>query len=238
MIRLAKEPKPQILIANEVQWTATIVNKIGAGETPSNAEKTRYRHPQIKAALIQETHGKCAYCESKLLHIHHGDVEHIYPKSLAPEKTIAWENLTLACEICNQNKSDKDPLLEHILDPYLTEPSTHLLFSGPLVFPRGTPTGMSTRTLLDLNRGELAERRKEHLEKIMGIFDTVSRADLPIGVRQAIFHDLVSREADASAQYSAMVRAVVDQVKQVLPADILIYRLVGYSIYEDCCLLI
>ena len=220
MIRLAKQPKPQILIANEVQWTETIVNKVAAGEVPTNAEKTRYRHPQVKAALVQETHGKCAYCESKLLHIHHGDVEHIYPKSLAPEKTVEWENLTLACEICNQNKSNSDPLLEHIIDPYLTEPSAHLLFSGPLVFPRGTPAGTSTRTLLDLNRGELSERRKEHLEKIMGIFDTVSRVDLPISVRQAIFLDLVSREAHASAPYSAMVRAAVDQVRQALPAEI------------------
>jgi hypothetical protein len=83
-----------------------------------------------------------------------------------------------------------------------------------------TPAGTSTRTLLDLNRGELSERRKEHLEKIMGIFDTVSRADLPINVRQAIFRDLVSREGDASAPYSAMVRAAVDQVRQVLPMEI------------------
>lgn len=220
MIRLAKEPKPEILLDNEVQWTATIVNKIDAGEILTNAEKIRYRHPQIKAALIRETHGKCAYCESKLLHIHHGDVEHIYPKSLAPEKTVLWENLTLACEICNQNKSNRDPLLENILDPYLTDPSAHLLFSGPLVFPRGTPAGTSTRTLLDLNRGELSERRKEHLEKIMGIFDTASRADLPMGVRQAIFRDLVSREAGASGQYSAMAQAAIEQVKQALPPEI------------------
>jgi 5-methylcytosine-specific restriction endonuclease McrA len=221
MIRLAKVAKPQILVDNDVQWTAAIVNKIAAGETPNNTERTRYRHPQIKTALIGETHGKCAYCESKLLHIHHGDVEHIYPKSLAPEKTVEWENLTLACEVCNQNKSDKDPLLESIIDPYLTDPSEHLIFSGPLIFPRGTPAGTSTRTLLDLNRGELSERRKEHLEKVMGIFDTVSRADLPIHVRQAIFRDLASREADASAPYSAMVRTVVEQAKRVLPAEII-----------------
>src|SRR5947209_8328121 len=127
MIRLNKGPKPQILTENEAAWTATVAN----GEaTP--AEKARYRHPEIKEALVSETHGKCAYCESKLQHIHHGDIEHIYPKSLALEKTFEWENLTLACEICNQNKSNKDPFLEQILDPYSVEPSEHLFFAGPL----------------------------------------------------------------------------------------------------------
>jgi 5-methylcytosine-specific restriction endonuclease McrA len=220
VIRLTKAAKPQILVDNEVRWTATIVSKIAIGAEPTTSEKTRYRNPQIKAALVNETHGKCAYCESKLLHIHHGDVEHIYPKSLAPEKTVLWENLTLACEICNQNKSDKDPLLENIIDPYLTEPSDHLIFNGPLIFPRGTAAGTSTRTLLDLNRGELSERRKEQLERIMSIFDTISRAELSLPVRKAIFRDLVSREAHESVAYSAMVRTVVEQIRGVLPVEV------------------
>ncbi|CDX61047.1 HNH endonuclease domain protein [Mesorhizobium plurifarium] len=220
MIHLTKVAKPQILEDNEVAWTAAIVDKLVAGEVPTNAEKTRYRNPHIKAALVTETHGKCAYCESKLLHIHHGDVEHIYPKSLDPEKTFVWNNLTLACEICNQNKSNKDPFLEHIIDPYIVEPSDHLIFSGPLVFPRGTAAGTSTRSLLDLNRGELSERRKDHLEKIMGIIDTISRADLPIATRRAIFADLRDHEAHPSAQYAAMVQTVIGQIAPSLPIDI------------------
>jgi hypothetical protein len=147
-------------------------------------------------------------------------VEHIYPKSLAPEKTFEWSNLTLACEICNQNKSNHDPLLEHIIDPYLAEPSDHLIFVGSFVFPRGTVAGESTRTLLDLNRGELSERRKDHLEKIMGIVGTVSRNDLPMAARQAVFRDLLDREASAAGQYSAMVRAVVEQVRRSLPPEV------------------
>jgi HNH endonuclease len=187
---------------------------------PSDTEKTRYRHHQIKAALVSETHGKCAYCESKLLHIHHGDAEHIYPKSLAPTRAFEWANLTLACEICNQNKSDRDPLLESIIDPYLVEPSDHLIFSGPLIFPRGTPAGINTRALLDLNRGELSERRKEHLEKIMEIICTLLRDDLPPMTRRAIFGDLVHHESAASGQYAAMVRTVVEQVRSSLPIEI------------------
>ncbi|BCH08247.1 hypothetical protein MesoLj131c_25050 [Mesorhizobium sp. 131-3-5] len=220
MIRLTKVAKPKILEDNEAVWTAAIVNKLNAGEAPTNTEKTRYRNPQIKTALVAETHGKCAYCESKLLHIHHGDVEHIYPKSLDPLRTFEWNNLTLACEICNQNKSNKDPLLEHIIDPYVTEPSDHLIFSGPLIFPRGTAAGTSTRALLDLNRGELSERRKDHLEKIMGIIDTVSRADLPVATRRAIFTDLRDREGHPTAPYAAMVQTVIGQVVASLPVEV------------------
>lgn len=221
MIRLAKGAKPPVLEENEAEWTTTLVEKLNAGEIPTNTEKTRYRNPQIKAALVSETHGKCAYCESKLLHIHHGDVEHIYPKSLDPQKTFEWRNLTLACEVCNQNKSNKDPLLEHIIDPYLTEPSEHLIFSGPLIFPRGTVAGTSTRTLLDLNRGELCERRKDHLEKIMGIIDTVARTELPLATRRAIFVDLRDREGHRSAPYTAMVQAVIGQLATFLPGDVI-----------------
>ncbi len=220
MIRLEKMGKPQVLIENETQWTATITAKLASGEKLTDTDKTRYRHPQIKEALIAETHGKCAYCESKLLHIHHGDIDHIFPKSLDPARIVEWTNLTLACEICNQNKSNKDPYSSHIIDPYLTEPSEHLTFAGPMMFTLGTAAGISTSTLLDLNRAELFERRKEHLEKIRGIFETVSRPDLPLPTRRAIFHDLVTLEAASSAPYSAMVRTVIDQLKIQLPAEV------------------
>jgi len=90
MIKLQKLAKPPILVANETTWIQTLVDKVALGQTPTDTEKTRYRHAQIKAALVQETHGKCAYCESKLLHIHHGDVEHIMPKSLDLSKIVEW----------------------------------------------------------------------------------------------------------------------------------------------------
>ena len=90
MIKLSKTEEPQILLDNGPNWTKVIVDKIAVGETPTDTEKTRYRHPDIKAALVAETNGKCAYCESKVLHIHHGDVEHIYPKSHgAPRRAVS-----------------------------------------------------------------------------------------------------------------------------------------------------
>jgi HNH endonuclease len=154
-------------------------------------------------------------------HIHHGDVEHIFPKSLAPEKRFDWDNLTLACEICNQNKSDKDPLVEHIIDPYSIDPAVHLIFHGALVFPLGTPEGKSTQVILDLNRVSLVERRKERLEKVMGIFDTILREDLPLITRKLIYEDLLSNEGGDHSAYSAMVKSVISAMEKKLPSSIL-----------------
>jgi 5-methylcytosine-specific restriction endonuclease McrA len=220
MIRLQKGDKPEILKNRAAEWTATIVDKIARGETPTQAEKTRYRRPEIKDALVAETSGKCAYCESKLLHIHHGDVEHIFPKSLDPKKTFEWENLTLACEICNQNKSALDPHIEFIVDPYNREPSDHLIFIGSLVYSRGTNFGTSTRSILDLNRAELAERREEHLERLMAIYENLLRADVPLVAKKAIYGDLKNRVAGPAAAYTAMARALIDQMRPQIPEEL------------------
>ncbi|MBP9839269.1 MAG: HNH endonuclease [Proteobacteria bacterium] len=220
MIRLTKNPQPKILADNAANWTTALTDKHARGEEPTNAEKTKYRHPQVKAALVNETSGKCAYCESKLLHIHHGDVEHIYPKSLAMEKTFEWENLTLACERCNQNKSDNDPLIESIIDPYNIDPAVHLVFMGSLIFDLGTPHGISTTEMLDLNRGELVERRKEQLEKIMGIYRTLLRTDIPLAARRAIYKNLLANEGDKNAPYTAMALQAIDQMANKIPMEV------------------
>lgn len=221
MIKLEKRPIPNRLKENEAAWTKAVVDKKNAGQIPTPAELGRYRHPDIKAVLVDETAGKCAYCESKLQHIHHGDVEHIYPKSLAPEKTFEWQNLTLACEICNQNKSNKDPLLEYIIDPYQTDPEEHLFFIGGLVFSRGTQLGTATRVLLELHRTELVEMRNDQLEKVMAIYAQILDATLPLPVRRALYQDLIQREAGPRAPYAAMTRCLVATMEQVVGAQIL-----------------
>jgi uncharacterized protein (TIGR02646 family) len=222
MIKLTKHTKPHILLENAQAWTQAIVDKLANGQPLTETERTRYRHSQIKQALVQETHGKCAYCESKLLHIHHGDVEHITPKSLKPELTVEWENLTLACEICNQNKSNLDPAAEHIIDPYHADPQDHLIFIGALVCSRGTAAGTNTRAILDLNRGELSERRRERLEAVMMIVEQIMRDDLPIQTRRALYHNLRTRDASADAPYSAMITEVISIINLRLPQEITI----------------
>ncbi|MEQ1484369.1 HNH endonuclease [Methyloglobulus sp.] len=217
MIKLTKASKPDILVKNADTWTKTLLDKINNNVKPTDTEKTKYRHPEIKAAIVLETNGKCAYCESKLKHVHHGDIEHISPKSLIPEKTFDWENLTLACEICNQNKSDKDPHLQHIIDPYQIDPSLHLVFMGALVFPLGSKLGKNTEVIIDLNRVALCETRKEKLEQVMAIFETILREDLPVIVRKTIYDNLLVNEGSPSSAYSAMITAAIHVMKKKLP---------------------
>lgn len=219
MIKLTKAPKPDILETNAANWTNVLITKLAKKTKPTETEKTRYRHSEIKNALVIETNGKCAYCESKLQHIHHGDVEHIYPKSLDPEKTFEWENLTFACEICNQNKSNKDPNLEYIIDPYNIDPSLHLSFLGTFVYPLTQNLGKNTGVILDLNRSALCDMRKEKLDQVMGIFETILNKDIPLVVRKTIYDNLLSNEGSPSSAYSAMTTCAIETMNNKLPKD-------------------
>lgn len=207
MIKLIKSPEPQVLIDNGATWTAALLAKAAANQELTQTERTRYRHPEIKASLKSETNGKCAYCESKFGHVHHGDVEHIYPKSENLALSFVWNNLTLACEVCNQNKSNLDPYLNHIIDPYEVDPGNHLTFFGAIVMALDHEYGESTRTILGLARAELVERRNERLQKITSVFQLIIHQPLNLAAKKAIFQDLINVEIADSAEYAAMCRA-------------------------------
>lgn len=220
MIKLYKGDKPQLLIDNAFKWTKEITDRVANGERLTTTEATRYRHHDIKEALVKETKNKCAYCESKLQHIHHGDVEHINPKSLAPELTIEWENLTLACEICNQNKTNLDPYANSIIDPYHIDPRLHILFVGPLAFATGSVLGISTRTIFDLDRPELVEARKERFIYVMSLYSNVLREDIPLHARRLIYKDLVSKEGSSDKAFSAMTLDLIEFMKRRVPSEV------------------
>jgi hypothetical protein len=163
MIRLTKTDKPDILTKNAAAWTRELLDGIAAKRDPKEIWKNRYNHPQIKAALIEETSGKCAYCESKLLHVTYGDIEHIIAKKVKPDFTYEWDNLTLACDICNTNKGKR----EGLIDPYTDKIDTYLRFRGPMLnaLP-GSEVGRATVVLLDLNRPPLMEMRREKIDEL------------------------------------------------------------------------
>jgi uncharacterized protein (TIGR02646 family) len=74
-----------------------------------------YGAKEVKEALRQAQHGKCAFCESMVAHIAHGDVEHFRPKAGFVQReggaltrpgyywlVYEWTNLFFACQLCNQ----------------------------------------------------------------------------------------------------------------------------------------
>jgi uncharacterized protein (TIGR02646 family) len=63
---------------------------------------SRYKQADVKEALSNQYHHKCAFCEQKVEQFH---VEHFRPKKggyywLA----FSWDNLLLSCPTCNQHK--------------------------------------------------------------------------------------------------------------------------------------
>ncbi|GBQ46048.1 HNH endonuclease [Komagataeibacter europaeus] len=199
MIELQKGPEPEVLSKNAATWTSVVLEKIAKGEDPTATEKSHYRHHEIKDALKSETFKKCAYCESIFLHTGFGHVEHITPKSSKPELSFKWENLTLACEVCNINKGKKE-----VIDPYETNPDDHFTFEGPVIIPKpGSDLAFMSETTLKLNRSELIEYRKNRKNDLYYLVEAL-RKSTSEEKREAIAK-IISEKISKNAEYSAMM---------------------------------
>ncbi len=125
---------------------------------------------ELKSYLFEIFDGKCAYCESKVLDVAAGDVEHYRPKKgvdgMPTHPGYYWlaydlENLLPCCEKCNRAgakmnlfpipmegdrawRPEDDIEAEHpyLLNPYGHDPAEHLRFVlGPDGRPLGTVAG-------------------------------------------------------------------------------------------------
>ena len=203
MIALTKGPVPQVLTSNSSQWTADLLAEIANGGDKVAYRASKYRHADIKAALKEETHRKCAYCESKPLHVTYGDVEHVTPKSEDPIQTFSWANLTLACDVCNTNKGTKTGML----DPYNCDPEQEFEFLGPMIFHRtGHAVAELTLIELELNRMDLLERRRDRLQ---ALHDKFEKFDLNPNraVAQLLKDAARAYEKEAEREFAACARA-------------------------------
>ena len=223
MRALKKGIIPEILKKNAATWRDTLVATVQGGEKPSKTMLSHYRHVQIKEALLRETSGKCAYCESKLRHITYGDIEHVTPKSKVPAKAFEWSNLTLACDVCNTNKGDyysDDPLLsqDSLVDPYRDDPKEHFLFMREVVTPRpGSMRGYSTEEVLKLSRGDLLERRRERMTFIDGLVTAYSLAEPHF--KPMLLRVLLDNHLKDEDEFSAVTKAYISHLRSdgVLP---------------------
>lgn len=205
MIKLTKDEKPSVLVDNGQKWQAEFVNGRKTGNL-KDSQKYRYRHPAIKEALRNETHQKCAYCESKISHVHPGEIDHILPVSMRPDLCVHWENLTLACSECNRRKSDYYSEEEPLVNPYVHEPSVHLIFYGLVVLHRDD---MGYRTLkhMELSRTQLIERRQECLEQLNSLLQKWRK--IQNGPTRDIIKREIMKHASDSAEFAATSRAFI-----------------------------
>ena len=215
MIKLEKGVEPAVLARNAVQWTSVVIARLNAGEAPTKAEKSRYNHTDIKQALLKETRRKCAYCESKFRHIAYGDIEHVVPKSGDPTKWFSWQNLTVACDICNTNKSNAPVDGDSFIDPYGVDPEEHFWQMGSMVYARpGCNAAALTERLLDLNRPDLVERRFERLSSLLKILDSIERCDNPD--LKGLLWEEFKAESQSKSEYAALSRSLVELARRKL----------------------
>ena len=215
MIKLEKGAEPAVLVRNSAQWTSVVVRKMDTGVAPTRTERSRYNHADIKQALMAETHRKCAYCESKFRHVTYGDVEHVMPKSDRPSRWFDWENLTVACDVCNTNKSNAPVDGESFIDPYNVDPEEHFWQMGSMVCARpGSDAAALTERLLDLNRTDLLERRFERLTNLLQILDSVERCENP-HLKHLLWEEFAS-ESQSHNEYAALSRSVLELARRKL----------------------
>jgi uncharacterized protein (TIGR02646 family) len=176
VISVKRTPEPKVLRLNKKTW----LKAIRSAKSKSDVQKAeaKYRHPSVKSALIDMFHGKCAYCESFILHIDYGDIEHFRPKSQTRFRHLIfnWSNLLLSCGICNgsEYKGVKFPDEASggpIINPCVDDPKQHFEFVYDPVARVATVIcksrrGEITRDLLGLNRPSLREHRSKLLNKL------------------------------------------------------------------------
>lgn len=195
MIKIKKPASPQILVDNKQIWTTALKDAIkrygGYDKIPSKEKESllsHYRHKDIKKALFESSHSKCAFCESKPGESGNIEVEHLAPKSLYPDLTFDWENLLPACRKCNEAKLDFDTVKEPIIDPSKIDPETVLTYSYLRISPiKGSKHEKSAKTTIEkcnLNcnrlytvRADLMQSLTEYADRLKNEIEWISEAD-------------------------------------------------------------
>ena len=170
-----------------------------------------YGAPRVREVLRRIQHNKCCYCESKTSP---GRIDHFRPKGRVRQRkggekihpgyywlAYEWDNLVLACEDCNNKKSDYFPLKEPeqrarnhlepisresplLLNPYVDpDPSRHITFDGSACRPI-TEKGRVTVCLLKLNRPLLQEARKAKLDTLDVLCEVVRAPNIDDPLRR------------------------------------------------------
>ena len=71
------------------------------------APQVFYKYQDAKHFLIDRLGNFCSYCEAACMK-YELEVEHIQPKSKYPAISCDWDNILLACRMCNAIKGDTD----------------------------------------------------------------------------------------------------------------------------------
>ncbi|MGB3262311.1 hypothetical protein [Paenisporosarcina sp.] len=207
-----------------------------------------YSEDEVKEALRNLFNNKCAYCESMVSVASYPHIEHWRPKGGVTGQTghngyywlaSEWENLLLACAICNGQsfKGNHFPLaagysyatkstddyrtLEKALlvNPCETDPTIHITFNS-LGFIKGlTDEGNQSVLYYGLDRDLLTiERKKEadvvvrELRQILTLIAEVLRDHSRQSINKKKIKEIVSflrKRVEPEYQYAGMSRKLI-----------------------------
>jgi hypothetical protein len=202
-----------VLQRNEEQWTSQY---LAARGTDREKASERWRDPEIKRALREETAQKCAYCEALIEDVSYPHVEHIVPKALYPELAHRWTNLTLACPQCNGSKGSFYDPIAGILDPYVDLIDNFIFFYGTIVrWKLGAVRGEVTVRSLKLNRLDLVRSRKERIEKVAEMVDRWGAANEPL---RTILYQSITEEIE-TGEFTRSVKDYVERLGFPIACD-------------------
>ena len=213
MRNIVKLPEPAILTAKKDEW------KIALASNPSENNKNKYRHPEIKTGLLSETSGKCVYCESKIGHNCPGDIEHKIPKSIRTDLIFVWDNMTISCSECNRRKAEYYDTTCMFLDPNTDDVENMIQHVGPFVFNRpGNQRSEVTVRKLELNslegRPSLISRKMETLESVKNLAERIATTVNP--TLKLFLVEQLSESCDLSSEFSGMSKTYVEALN-ILP---------------------
>jgi len=206
MRHLTKLEKPEALAENEEAWLTDYLADKGNG-----TKKYRYRHPEIKQRLKEETGFKCVYCESKIGHNTPGDIEHKVPSSKDDTHHFVWDNLTIACTECNRRKNDYYEIGEEFLDPYNDNVEDMLEHYGPLVFWKtGENRAEITIRQLQLNNEARAQLIFQKMSKLDALANLIERWSNEVnGNLKSLLLMQIEEMCQVNSEFSAMVLSVI-----------------------------
>lgn len=212
MIKLTKGNEPNVLTVNKVKWTNQLRDLQNSNQVVPQTLSTRYNQDEVKDALRAESLSKCMYCESKVEHISDLHIEHIKPKAKDkfPDLTFEYDNLGLACPVCNRNKSSTYDIAVPFINPYIDDPSAHFVSLGTIIWAKpGDNRASLTENELDLNRPDLIESRYERLKTIRGLIESY-HITVNLTVKASIKKQIL-KEVDKDKIYSFCCKALVDK---------------------------